>query len=174
MISTRRILLGTLLGALLIVGLTVSFAQAGSTSAPLPTPGAILRSVMPPMDLEPVNPHTRYSKEWWIAEADVQAWKDRYQTAVVVVIPAHASKPVYSPDGNGAATSILVMPQWRLTLYVGPISRGEALWCPLDEAVAILTGAAVATPVVDQSARKELAEIRTAVAQAIETLSSIK
>lgn len=181
--STTRILFTAILGATIvtILALTIDLraAPAGEPAPLLPLaqsagePAMLLRSEIPVMDLQPVNPFTRYTSDWWIAESEVQAWKEKYKVAVLLVLPGNAENPVYALDGNGAATSVQAMPQWRLTLYAGAFARGEAFWCPLGDAIALLRAGKTAEP-VDSEQAAEIARLKRAIAAALQTLSSVE
>lgn len=170
--SAARILITAILGATIITVLALTV----DLRADAPPATSLLRGALPSMDPEPPNPHVRYSSAWWIAEDAVQVWKEKYGTAVILVIPAAASKPVYALDGQGAATAVQVMPQWRLTLFAAAIERGEAVWCPLSDALATLQGAALPaapSPGIDRI-QQQNARLRNAIADAILTLSSVE
>lgn len=169
MISTRRILLGLFLGALLVAGLTVTFAQDGRASPA--NPRSVLRADMPEMDPEPANTVTPlYSPAWWAAQSEVEKFRERYPEAILIITPAAIDRPVYVFGAKGAANSMIVTPMYRLPLYADAIRRGDVVWCPLRDAFAVL--ATCGDPAAPDNADAEaLQAARATIAKAIEVLS---
>lgn len=176
MISVRRILIGLFLGALLVAGLTVTFAQVDPrTSGPAIATRSILRSDLPPMDPEPVNKVTPlYSPAWWQAQREVDKFREKYPEAIVIITPAAIGRPVYAVGEMGAATSMIVTTMFRLPLYADALRRGDVVWCRLRDAFAVLATCDGPTPdhTAEDPAVADAARLRSAIAQAIETLSS--
>lgn len=171
--SLQRVLLTAILGALIVTSIGVAFGQSSATPA---APGPIrilnqgaLRSNLPEMDAPPPNNTRLYTPEFWIAEAEVEKWRQRYATPVLVVLPAAIDRPVYTLSGDGAATAVAVVPMHGLWLRRAAIAAGQVLWAPLDDAYAALTAP---PPASDKAAAEALQRARETLAQTRQTIDA--
>lgn len=171
--SLQRVLLTAILGALIVTSIGVALGQSPGTPA---APGPIrilnqgaLRSDLPEMDAPPPNPEERYSPQWWVKEAQVELWRLKYATPVLVVLPAAVDRPVYTLSGDGAATAVSVVPMHGLWIRRAGIAAGEVLWAPLGDAYAALTAA---PPASDKAAAEALQRARETLAQTRQSIDA--
>lgn len=159
--SLQRVLLTAILGALIVTSIGVAFGQSSATEPIRLLNQGALRSDPPDIAAPPANTAERYSPQWWVAEAEVEKWRQKYAAPVLVVFPAAIDRPAYTPSGDGAATSVAVLPMHGLWARREAIAAGQAKWALLSDAYAAMT-AAPAAPAANgrtRSIRRSWAEV---------------
>lgn len=174
MSSLRRIVLTALLGAIIVTSIGVAVGQSSGTPEYIDLSKRVivmrgaLYTVPPDMAAPPENSAERYSPQWWVAEAEVEKWRQKYARPVLVILPAAIDRPVYTLSGDGAATAVAVVPMHGLWSRRAAIAAGHVLWAPLDDAFSALTAP---PPVTNDATAAALQRAREAAAKAVEILT---